>query len=67
MKDAKKKEEARIKADREEREEKERKRKWEDECVSRMAKSEPPIDYEAWCEEEKKKKEAEEKAKKAKR
>ena len=63
-KEIKKKEDEKREKEKKEKEEKERKRKWEDECVSRMSRSEPPISYEDWCEE--KKKEEEEKKKKKK-
>ena len=52
---------------RKEEEAKRTKQEWEDECVSRMARSEPPISEEEWKkekEEEKKKKDEEEKKKK---
>ena len=39
-KEARKREEDRLRREKEEREEKRKKREWEDECVSRMAKSE---------------------------
>ncbi|GMI01898.1 hypothetical protein TrLO_g8119 [Triparma laevis f. longispina] len=67
----KREDEAKEKARKEE-EEKKKKRKWEDECVSRMAKSEPPVSYDEWCkeleeaEEAKKAKEKEEEDKKKK-
>jgi tetratricopeptide (TPR) repeat protein len=56
-----------------ENEEKKEKKDWEDECVSRMAKSEPPVSFDDWkaekdavkkAEEDKKKKEEEERARK---
>lgn len=63
-KEMKRKEEEKKAAERKEKEEKERKRKWEDECVSRMSKSEPPISYEDWCKEKKEEEEKEKKKKK---
>jgi len=64
-KQIKKQEEEKREKERKEKEEKELKRKWEDECVSRMSRSEPPISYDDWCKEKKEKAEDEKKKKKA--
>ena len=63
-KEIKKRDDERKEKAKMEEEEKKKKRKWEDECVSRMAKSEPPVSYDEWCKELEEKEEA--KKKKAK-
>jgi len=63
-KEIKKRDDERKEKAKKEEEEKKKKRKWEDECVSRMAKSEPPVSYDEWCKELEEKEEA--KKKKAK-
>ncbi len=64
LKAIRKKEEEEKKRVEEEKKMKERKKTWEDECVARMARSEPPVSFEDWCKEEDAKVEEEKKKKK---